>query len=138
MFRLAEDLISLADKRKIVNKGRFVKEVFKSDLDFKSLATDDTGLKKLEKPQDQSINTDVYYQLNDYIECKRKMVCKSTLAIFSNLGEQLRDFEAFRKVPITFDGIDFNFYDNFVKFLTFDYVQKRRKKAVKGLKQNSV
>ena len=31
-----------------------------------------------------------------------------------------------------------NFYENFVKYLTYDIVQLRRKEVVKGLKVNSV
>ena len=63
------------------------------------------------------------------------MVCESTLSIFGNLGKQLKGFEVFRNEPVTFEGIDFDFYDRFAKYLTFDYVQKRRKLGVKGLKQ---
>lgn len=138
MYRLAEDLISLADKKKVENKGRFVKEVFKPDLDINILTAEEAKLKGLASPAKEKINTDVYFQLAEYIKCKTGMVCESTLSIFRNLGEQLKDFEVFRNEPVTFEGIDFDFYDRFAKFLTFDYVQKRRKQEIKGLKQNSV
>ncbi len=54
------------------------------------------------------------------------------------MKEQLRAYEAFRNQKITFESFDFEFYDGFVDFLTFDYVQRRRKTIIKGLKSNSI
>ena len=50
----------------------------------------------------------------------------------------LKSFENYRKDPITFDSFDVLFYEDFVKFLTYDIVQLRRKEIIKGLKVNSV
>ena len=50
----------------------------------------------------------------------------------------LKSFESFRKGPITFDSFDMNFYEEFVKYLTYDIIQLRRKEVIKGLKVNSV
>lgn len=50
----------------------------------------------------------------------------------------LKSFESFRKEPITFDSFDMNFYEDFVKYLTYDIVQLRRKEVIKRLKVNSV
>ncbi|HEY4198131.1 MAG TPA: hypothetical protein VGM63_21470 [Mucilaginibacter sp.] len=44
---MAEDLISIADKRQIEDEGRFVKEVFKPDLDLENLIQDESKLREL-------------------------------------------------------------------------------------------
>jgi integrase len=76
--------------------------------------------------------------MEDYIRSKEKKVSKATLSIFNNLKEQLKAFETFRKKKITFDSFDYNFYDSFVDFLTFYYVQKRKKEEHVGLKVNTI
>jgi Phage integrase SAM-like domain len=50
----------------------------------------------------------------------------------------LKSFESFTKEPVTYDSFDMNFYEEFVKYLTYDIVQLRRKEVIKGLKVNSV
>jgi integrase len=58
--------------------------------------------------------------------------------IYRNMKYHLQQFEQFRGVPITFDCLDFNFYEKFVDFLTNHYVQKRKKECITGLKTNTV
>jgi len=50
----------------------------------------------------------------------------------------LKSFEIHRKEPITFDSFDMIFYEEFVRFLTYDIIQMRRREVVKGLKLNSI
>lgn len=54
------------------------------------------------------------------------------------MKEQLLAYEIYRRKKITFESLDFEFYDGFVNFLTFEYVHKRRKTVIKGLKVNSI
>jgi integrase len=54
------------------------------------------------------------------------------------MKDHLLAFEQFRKKPITFDSLDINFYEQFIDFLTYDYVLARRKKLLVGLKTNTV
>jgi hypothetical protein len=54
------------------------------------------------------------------------------------MKEQLKAFEVYRKKKITFNSLDFEFYDSFVAFLTFDYIQRRRRTIIKGLKVNTI
>jgi len=51
---------------------------------------------------------------------------------------QLMAFEEYKKKKITFESLDYEFYDGFINFLTFDYIQKRRKTVITGLKINSI
>jgi hypothetical protein len=83
-------------------------------------------------------NLDVYWNIDDYIESKKSTVKHCTINVINMMKSHLKSFELFRKEAITFDSFDANFYEDFVKFLTYDIVQARRKDAIKGLKINSV
>jgi hypothetical protein len=54
------------------------------------------------------------------------------------MKDHLKEFEHFRKAPITFESLDLNFYEEFVDFLTYEYIQKRRKDKRVGLKTNTI
>ena len=58
--------------------------------------------------------------------------------IYRNMKEHLKAFEEFRGEPVTFDCLDLNFYEEFVDFLTHEYVQRRRKVLITGLKVNTI
>lgn len=138
MFRLAEDLVLFAQKRRIDNPGVFVKNTFKPHLDMADLKMDEQKIHALSAPHEKKPSRDVFVQLDDYILSKEKKVSRATLSVFKNLKEHLKAFETFQKKKITFDSFDYNFYDSFVDFLTFEYVQKRRKELHVGLKVNSI
>jgi integrase len=57
--------------------------------------------------------------------------------IFNNMKARLKAFEQFRKVPITFDCLNYSFYEVFVVFMMYEYVQ-RRYQGRKGLKVNTI
>lgn len=137
LYRLAEDLVLLAEKNNIIDKIRFVKEVFSPTLNLQSLAEDHDKLRSYVNPK-PGTNKDIYFQLDEYVKVKTGKVSNSTISIYKNLGEQLKQFEVYRNLPITFQSLDFDFIDRFIHFLTFEYIQKRRKKIVKGLKRNSI
>jgi hypothetical protein len=80
----------------------------------------------------------MYDQIDEYIKSKEKKVCKDMPRIYRNMKEHLKAFEEFRNKPITFDTLDLNFYEEFVDFLMFEYVQRRRKDTVVGLKVNTI
>jgi len=54
------------------------------------------------------------------------------------MKKHLQSYEEFRKKTITFDSFDYEFYDSFIEFLTFDHVQRRRKTIITGLKINTI
>ena len=80
----------------------------------------------------------MYFQIDDYINSKEKKVTKATLCVFYCMKAQLLAFEEYRKKKISFDSFDYEFYESFIDFLTFEYKQRRRKTIIRGLKVNSI
>lgn len=112
-----------------------MKEAYDQNLGVDELKTNEEKVKELAS---EKINLDVYFQLDDYIKIKRGRVTKATIDVFNNVKAHLKAYEEFSGKPITFESFDFDFYDRFVSFLTFDYVQPRFKNKVVGLKLNSI
>lgn len=136
-LRFAEDLVELATRKNIQNKGKFVKEAFDLKLDIEHLEKNEEQIKQL-AGEIEKTNLDIYFQLDDYIKIKTGKVSKATINVFNNIKAHLKAYEEFSGRRITFESFDFDFYDRFVSFLTFDYVQPRFKKEVIGLKVNTV
>lgn len=132
LIRLAEDLISYASKTNISNPLAFLKQTFKPGLDIAALN------QRAEKPMPNKIKLDFYQQIDDYIETKRRQVCPKMINVYRNMKETLRAFENFRKKQITFDSFDYNFYEEFVNYMTHDHVQRRRKDVIKGFKVSTI
>jgi Site-specific recombinase XerD len=80
----------------------------------------------------------VFDQIKQYIKDKTGEVSPKTLQVYKNMGDHLEQFEKHRQEPISFLSFDFNFYDEYKKFLTYDYVHTHRKELVTGMKRNSV
>lgn len=138
-IRLAEDLADLACRKKVEKIGQFVKAAFDANLDPEALEKDPDKVKQLagEKKEDV-LNLDVYFQIDEYIKAKKNKVSKATVTVFQNMKGHLKAFETFRRKPIIFDSFDFDFYETYVDFLTFDYVQPRFKETLIGMKANTV
>jgi len=136
-LRFAEDLVELAIRKDIQNKGKFVKEAFDLNLDIDQLEKNEEKIKQL-AAETEKANLDIYFQLDDYIKMKTGKVSKATINVFNNIKAHLKAYEEFSGKPITFDSFDFDFYDRFVSFLTFNYVQPGFKKEIVGLKVNTV
>ncbi len=132
--RLIEDLVTLAEKEGAKDKGAFVKQAFKPGLTIEAFKSEMEGVAK-EKAERA---TNLYAQLDDYIASKEKKVSKATLTVFKNVKEHLQYFEHYRKKRITFDSFDYDFYESFVDFLAFEYIQPRRKEKTVGLKLNTI
>lgn len=136
-LRSAEDLVDLAMRKNIHNKGKFVKEAFNLNLNVDQLEKNKEKLKQLAGEEGKA-NPDVYFQLDDYIKIKTGKVSKATINVFHNVKAHLKAYEEYCGKRITFNSFDFDFYDRFVSFLTFNYVQPRFKKEIVGLKVNTV
>ena len=80
----------------------------------------------------------VFDQINLYIKDKTGEVSVKTLQIYKNMGDQLKQYQQHLGQPITFLSFNFEFYNGFKKFLTFDYVHTHRKERIKGLKRNTI
>jgi integrase len=60
------------------------------------------------------------------------------LNVYRNLRDTLKAFETYRKIPITFESFDFNFYEEFVEYMMYEHVQRRRKEVIKGFRISTV
>src|SRR5450759_4488869 len=60
------------------------------------------------------------------------------IKVFKNKRETLKAFEKYRKKPVTFESFDFNFYEEFVEYMMYEHVQRRRKEIIKGLRVSTV
>ena len=133
-IRLAEDIISFAIDRNMKDPVKFAKATFKPEFDI-------TELEKAAKNKPEGspkINKDFFFQFDDYIKSKEKSVAKLTHDVFKNLKAILQSFETFRKKPIKFEGIDFDFYEEFVNYLTYEHIHQNKKEVTKGFKTNTV
>ena len=126
-LRKAEDMVTYALKQRNTCPLKFLKENFHLQENW-----------KLEQMSDLKKNLDVYYNIEDYVKSKESTVKHCTINVINAMKAHVKSFETFRKEPITFDSFDMNFYESFVKYLTYDIVQLRRKEVIKGLKVNSV
>lgn len=136
MLQLAEEIIYFAIETKIEDRVKFVKLTFKPDFDFNNLQRNAIAI--VHPSTTKKVNTDIYFQIDEYIKSKEKKVSKATICVYNCMKEQLLSYEGYRRKKISFESLDFEFYDGFVNFLTFEYVHKRRKTVIKGLKINSI
>lgn len=134
MIRIAEDIVDYAIKNKVNDPVAFAKEKFSPDFDPSRLGKDlsDQGAKVT------AINLDLFFQLNDYIESKRRQVSPRMMHVFQNMRDTLKAFQAFRGKSITFESFNFNFYDEFIEYMRYDHVQRRRKEVIKGFKVSTI
>lgn len=130
-FRIAEDILTHARRGKISDPIAFLKDTYKPDLDLTQL---DQKVKKAEEP---AVNLNVFYQIDDYMKSKEKQVTPAMLHVFRNMRETLKSFEAYRKKPITFESFDYNFYEEFVEYMLYEHVHRRRKDQIKGFRVSS-
>lgn len=126
-LRKAEDMVTHALKQKNTCPMKFLKDNFPLQENW-----------KLNQMSGSEKNLDIYYNIDDYVNSKRTTVKQCTINVINAMKAHLQAFETNRKYPITFDSFDVHFYEAFVKFLTYDIVQLRRKDIIKGLKVNSV
>ena len=136
-LRKAEDIISLAFKRHETPLD-FFKLYYKPDQSFECIVNEIDVTDKERILDDIFLNKDIYFQIDNYIKAKTKKVSADMPRIYRNMKDHLLAFELFRKKPITFESLDIRFYEEFVDFLTYDYVLARRKKHIVGLKTNTV
>lgn len=58
--------------------------------------------------------------------------------IYRNMKDHLSAYQKARNIDLTFEHFTLDFYEDFVDFLSYEYVQPRRKEKVVGLKINTV
>ena len=134
IFRIAEDIVIFATKMNLPDMVGFVKKTFHPDFNVSSLK----DIKDFFGKRDVFKNLDIYFQIDDYILSKVKKVSQHMPRVYKNMKDHLKEFEGFRGTPITFDILDLTFYEEFVEFLMYDYVHKRRSDKIVGLKINTI
>ena len=132
--RLAEDIISYALANKIPDPVQFAKSTFTPGFNLSTLQK----APKESKAVRPKVNRDFFVQFDDYIKSKEKSVAPSTLQVFKNLKVILQSFESYREKAISFDEIDYNFYEEFLNYLSFEHIHQNKKEVLKGFKTNTV
>ncbi len=124
--RLAEKLIDYATTSVNTCPVRFLKRNFKRSI---NLNLDDIGYDKGKQC--------VFSQIDLYLRDKTGLVQEATLTTIRTMKKHLAAFQEVRKAAITFDSFDLTFYNDFIRYLTYEYPLLRRSKLIKGLKTNS-
>ena len=88
--------------------------------------------------EDENNSLSVFYQIDRYLDNKRGMILPSTVTIIKTMKKHLIAFQEYIGYKITFDRFDAVFYEQFVRYLTFDFPLMRRTILLKGLKVNTV
>ncbi len=91
-----------------------------------------------DQPTSSYKKLDVFYQIEKYIRDKEDMVQPGTLTTIRSMKKHLLCYQQHKKILVTFDSFDANFYSHFVRYLTYDVPLLRRNRVVKGLKVNTV
>jgi len=125
--RKAEDIVEYAVSKGSICPMKFLKDNFHLSSHWKP-----------EQMANTQTNHCVYHQIDQYIKDKESSVKRCTINVINAMKCHLKSFEVYRKQPIIFDSFDVIFYEAFVRFLTYDIVQMRKKEIVKGLKLNSI
>lgn len=137
LYRLAEDIIDYASSAQVEDKLSFVKQHFAAGHNIDALKDAQSAIKTAEEVKAKEA-LDIYRQLDAFIESKRKKVSQGMIRIYGYVRERLKAYEAFTGSKLTFENIDYNFYESWLEFLTYDYIHVRRSKEHKGLKVNTI
>jgi len=138
---LVEDIIKYAERRNLRDKGKFVRKYYKPDLDIYSLdelVKKDEQERVVQEIEKKKTELDVFHQIDLYILSKTKKVSKDMPRIYRNMKDHLLAYQTARQINLTFETFNLDFYEDFVDFLSHEYVQRRRKPPIVGLKINTV
>jgi len=136
--KLACEFIKLARQQGIQPLGQYIKETFTPTLNLEKLFGDQLQRHATYIPEKKKTEEDFFNQIADYIKSKERKVKPATLQVFRSMQRHLEAFEVHSKQPITFAALDFQFYEQFVDFLTFDYELPRKKIPQYGVRVNTI
>ncbi|MEO5594007.1 MAG: phage integrase SAM-like domain-containing protein [Chitinophagaceae bacterium] len=141
MYRIAEDMVLLIRKLKVSNPGPFAKEIFTPQLNNDALQLIAIQIQK----EDAHANLDIFFQIDHFAQSKKNKVTPVVLRTYRNMKTYLYAFQEYQKqlrnkknYKITFEQLDFTFYEDFVEYLSFHWTHVRRTASIKGLKFNTV
>jgi hypothetical protein len=126
-LRRAEDIVDHGLKKRESCPMKFLKNNFGLNSSW-----------KMEQRHDDKKNLNVYHNIDLFVKSKESSVRRCTINVLNAMKKHLMAFETYRKEPITFDSFDVEFYEKFVKFLTYDIIHLRRKDIIRGLKMNTL
>jgi hypothetical protein len=126
-LRKAESMVDYATRKTHSCPMWFLKRNFKLPENW-----------KLEQMDDANKHQDVFYQIDQYIRDKTGLVQPSTLTVIRSMKKHLTSFEGYLRYTITFDKIDAKFYEQFVKYLTYEIPLLRKCRLTKGLMVNTI
>jgi hypothetical protein len=135
LIRKVEDIIDLGDRLDIQDSLTFVSKYFDTASGIEEITRRIKNEIELDNENNPRRNLDLYFQIDDYISSKSEKVTPGMLRIYRNMKEHLQAFEVYRKKKITFNSFDLDFYESFIDYLSFSYIQRRRKEVIYGLKR---
>lgn len=127
MHKAIETIIVHGESIKHSNLGQYVKGIFTPEFHPNSLA---------EKGTHMMLELSFFAQIDDYIASQRKRV--RSVAVIKCMRDRLMEYQYHLRKKITFSMLDYNFYTGLVEFLTYDYIQRRRKVIEYGLKVSTI
>lgn len=92
----------------------------------------------LDQLDDDNNDLSVFHQIEKYIDEKKTMIKSSTITVIRTVKKHLLAFQNHIGYKITFESFNTVFYEQFVRYLTFDIPVMRRAKIIKGLRMNTV
>jgi hypothetical protein len=92
----------------------------------------------LDQMEDDNSDLSVFYQMDRYMEDKKAMVQPATMTVIKTVKKHLLSFQEYIGYKIAFDSFNAVFYEQFVRYLTFEIPVMRRARLIKGLKMNTV
>lgn len=129
--KIVEGLIEQGELSSTDNLGVYVKERFTPKLKIEEVKAN-AEIKTVKKAPD------FFAQIEDFIKSKEKKVDPLTLGSIKGMRDHLKAYQEHSKKVITFASLDFNFYCDFVEFLTYDYQLRRKKLPEYGLKTSTI
>ncbi len=93
---------------------------------------------QLDQMEDDDHDLSVFNQIDKYLADKRWIVKPSTVTVIRTMKKHLFSFQEYIGYKVTFDCFNAVFYDQFVRYLTFEIPVMRRAMLIKGLRINSV
>jgi hypothetical protein len=131
MRKIIEGIIQYAEKSECVDTCHFVKLTFTPLFKIDSLNLTESPNIPVKRKE-----PDFFQELESYKKSKGKQLASVKTIVC--LIERLKQFQTFTKNRVSFSTLDYNFYMEFVDFLTYDYLLKRKKKPEYGLKLSTI
>jgi len=92
----------------------------------------------LDQLEGENNDLSVFYQMDRYLDDKKGMVHPATLTVIKTVKKHLLSFQTYIGYTLTFDSFDAVFYEQFVRYLTYEIPVMRRAAVIKGLRVNTV